>query len=130
MFSTTGGSIKSMYDVPHWIDPETGERKPSKNDYVLRKRRCGQCGTYHISKRKQCNDCQNARLRRKKAMEYKGKKNIGAYTHVIRNEDTKELFKITLGLTQMPGNHSIVYIEKEGHLLPNIYRSLKAYGQD
>lgn len=85
------------------------------------------CGQYHYHTHKRCKDCDNAVRRERRKTQYKGKPDKLAYTHVIRNEDTKELFKTSLGIVSLPENHTVVFTAEIGKLLPSIYKDLSEY---
>lgn len=90
-------------------------------------RTCPECQKVYSGQSFQCKPCRAKVIKEWRQNNHYARKNAGAYTHVIRNEETKHIFKFSLLEGNIPNGYTVVYQAGPGELLPQIYNKEKAH---
>ena len=90
-------------------------------------RKCKSCGEIYNSKLVLCNKCNAIRMRDYRARCHLPRPHGGAFNMVIRDEDTKQLYKFSCLAGLPPSKFTVVCKVEIGELLPKIYHEEKSY---
>lgn len=76
-----------------------------------------------------CRECMAERYAEKKAKARKPEKNPLAYTHILRKQKGKKLYRFHILQTNgiIPDGYDIVFTVKPGELIPGFYREYDVY---
>jgi len=81
---------------------------------------------YHNTKTV-CKQCANQEKQMKRDITAPGKPHDLAYTHVIRNRYTEEVFRYHILSGPIPDGYVIVYTAQPGVLLPKRFKGISVY---
>lgn len=102
--------------------------KDNPNKDEIPEKICTTCNIEYIPIHKQrCRSCNTRYMRNYRKRSHKPIKHDGAYNFVIRDEETKELYKFSSIAGNPPEGYSVVIQAGIGELLPKIYHEEKSY---
>ncbi len=114
---TIGGEYQLKDGKLTWVEKEMPKQR----------RVCTQCQEFFIGNNTTCQACHATYMREYRRREHTCNPHEGAFTHVIRNEETMEIFKFSCIDNELPKGYTIITKAEAGQLIPKIYWEERNY---